>query len=117
MGYKNKSKKIFERDFYICKYCGRKVKTISDIWGEVDIIQKSMFKDYINKNITRRQYLIKSDTIMIFKKLYKKYLYILATIDHIISRANGGGDEDTNLSTACFMCNVKKGRNGKPTTR
>jgi len=117
MGYKDKSKKIFERDFYLCKYCGITVKTVSNIYQEVDIIQKSIFDLYLNKKINRRQYLSKSDTTIIFKGLYKKYFKLLATIDHIIARANGGSDEDNNLTTCCFVCNAKKGKNGKPSTR
>ena len=45
------------------------------------------------------------------------------TVDHIIARSLGGGDEENNLQCLCFRCNSakgginrqngKKGRNGK----
>ena len=32
-----------------------------------------------------------------------------ATADHIIARAKGGSDHDSNLAVACFKCNYNKG--------
>jgi 5-methylcytosine-specific restriction endonuclease McrA len=32
-----------------------------------------------------------------------------ATVDHIVARSAGGGNERTNLVTACFECNQAKG--------
>lgn len=33
------------------------------------------------------------------------------TVDHIIPKAKGGGDEETNLLAACHICNGKKSDN------
>lgn len=32
-----------------------------------------------------------------------------ATIDHLVPRDAGGGDEPTNLLTSCWRCNRRKG--------
>lgn len=32
-----------------------------------------------------------------------------ATIDHIIPKSRGGGEDSVNLTLACFDCNQKKG--------
>lgn len=34
--------------------------------------------------------------------------YVELEVDHVVSRANGGGDEPTNLITACLPCNQGK---------
>lgn len=41
----------------------------------------------------------------------KKSPNIVLEIDHIISRADGGGDNIENLTTSCFDCNRGKGKN------
>jgi hypothetical protein len=40
---------------------------------------------------------------------------VVLEIDHFLARANGGGDQEDNLLTACFDCNRGKGKN--PATR
>jgi 5-methylcytosine-specific restriction endonuclease McrA len=39
------------------------------------------------------------------------------TVDHIIPRSLGGGDEPENLATACFMCNTLRGASWEIPTR
>jgi 5-methylcytosine-specific restriction endonuclease McrA len=39
------------------------------------------------------------------------------TIDHIVPRSLGGGDEPDNLATACFMCNTLRGASWEIPTR
>jgi 5-methylcytosine-specific restriction endonuclease McrA len=39
------------------------------------------------------------------------------TVDHIIPRSLGGGDEADNLATACFMCNTLRGASWEIPTR
>ena len=31
------------------------------------------------------------------------------TLDHVIPKSRGGGNEWTNLATSCFKCNLRKG--------
>lgn len=34
---------------------------------------------------------------------------VFLSIDHIVARANGGSNDETNLRTLCVPCNTKKG--------
>lgn len=34
-----------------------------------------------------------------------------ATVDHLLAKSEGGGDEWSNLRLACFPCNVNRGNN------
>src|SRR6185437_377894 len=97
--------KIFERDKYRCMYCGCDVVSSSMIWKIVDIRQNYLYKQHQNNKISGKKYLKESSSYFVFNKIYKEIHQKLATIDHVIPIALGGTDDETNLVTACFICN------------
>jgi 5-methylcytosine-specific restriction endonuclease McrA len=36
------------------------------------------------------------------------------TVDHLLARARGGGDDPANLVAACQTCNLRRGAGGPP---
>ena len=94
--------------------------------GKAEIIKsdespvRSEYKIYIRPLIIRLLNYIKYNTrnlrpnrIRIYKRDKYECTYCGATkvltLDHVIPKSRGGGNEWTNLVTSCFKCNLKKG--------
>lgn len=99
-------RKIYERDGFLCKYCGIKVHDLYDLFRMMNEKQKYFHDLYCDGKISRRQYLRKSDTCLIRSKIEKTLIF--ATIDHIIPLTKNGSNDISNLVTACQRCNSKK---------
>lgn len=77
--------RVFERDKYICHYCGLKMR--------------KQFEEY------NRQ---KKENKLNGTKMTIKRKHVLLTVDHIIPRSRGGEWSMENLITSCKPCNLKK---------
>ena len=80
--------KIWERDDYICLYCGKKVIDLGTI-SNIALDNSWTWKKYERT----------------LKKLYPHS----ASLDHIIPLSKGGTNKESNLTTCCISCNCKKG--------
>lgn len=75
-----------------CHWCGRHIVSYGSIKDRFEIVSKT------------------SSTIT-WKENDKTITELFATIDHVVSLADGGGNKFINLVPSCFKCNHTKGRN------
>lgn len=74
---------VFERDDWKCRYCHRYLKEYYGEW---------------KRHITLGE---------AWGRKYK--MRFRPTVDHVIPRSKGGGDQMSNLVTCCYLCNQRKG--------
>lgn len=85
------TKKIFERDFYRCRYCGLRIIT-SDVFSEYcRIVGTEIFS--IDREENKRNGLT---------------LGLRGVADHVEPHSLGGPTEMDNLVTSCYSCNFGK---------
>lgn len=79
---------IWERDGYVCSYCG---DTVIDLSTVSDMA--------VDNNWSWEKY----------ERTLKELYLSSASIDHKVPISKGGNNELENLTTSCIKCNTKKG--------
>lgn len=92
--YKKIKHAVWERDDFICVYCGARMREAYEKWR--DSISK------FSKLPIRKRLVSKYENI-------KRTGGLRPTVDHVIPRSLGGETTIENLVTSCSPCNNKKG--------
>jgi len=83
---------VFQRDHFICQYCGRKTIFI----GTLRVLSFLLKDDF------------PYDSHWQWNKTHPAYYELTASCDHKTPLARGGTNDKSNLATACYRCNARK---------
>jgi hypothetical protein len=84
---------VFARDSYTCRYCDR--QTIAPpVLRVVSHVFPAVFRFHPNWKTSETD---------------ASYFVLSTSADHVVPVTRGGGDEPSNLATACWTCNEMKG--------
>lgn len=77
-------------------------------WRQYKLGQSRHQRGYGSKWDVIRHRILKRDKGLCQEHLRKGQAIAAACVDHIIAKANGGTDDDTNLEALCWSCHATK---------